>query len=147
MARHRGPTLSFDYPRDWEDRTEVRYVAQTRRGLEGDVVPGRAALVTERLASDESLSGYVERRLAAMASEPGFVIREVREVRVEERPGLRVRYATVSDGAPLEHHALFVGAKERHVATLTLSSPRSELAQNEPLFERMLASVRIGERD
>ncbi|MBM4358515.1 MAG: DcrB-related protein [Deltaproteobacteria bacterium] len=147
MARHRGPLLSFDYPRDWEDRTEVRYEAPLRRGLDGEMSPGRAVLTTARLAADETLAVHVERHLARLASEPGFVIRSVLDALVDDRAAVRVDYASTAGGLPLEHRALFVVARDRDVAVLTLSSPRTELAQLGPLLDRMLSSVKLGGRD
>lgn len=145
MARHRSPILSFDYPRDWEDRSEVRYEAPTRPAPSGAASPGRAVVRRSRLLNDETLLSFVERELRVLAALDGFVIREVLETRVEERSASLVRYATLEASVPYEHRLLFVPLSDRGVALFTLSAPRSEQAQLEPLFERMLASVAVGD--
>jgi len=98
-----------------------------------------------RLLDDETLLSFVERELRVLAALDGFVIREVLETRVEERSASLVRYATLEASVPYEHRLLFVPLSDRGVALFTLSAPRSEQAQLEPLFERMLASVAVGD--
>ncbi len=144
--RHRDPLLSFDVPRDWEDRSEVRYLAPPRQSGDAVSSPGRAVLTRDRLRDDEELGGWVERRLAAIAENAdGFLVRLVSPERVDDRPAASALYATVEDGVPCEHRALSVQLSDRVVATLTLTAARTELAQLEPLFDRILASVRTGE--
>jgi len=144
MARHQGSSLSFEYPRDWQDKSEVRYEAPPRSGATGERSPGRAVLRRDHLRSEESLVAFVERTLRALASADGFVIRDVAETRVGDHPASLVRFASVEASVPYEHRTLFVALTERGVAMLTVSAPRTELAQLDPLFERMLASVRVG---
>jgi hypothetical protein len=143
MARHHDPLLSFDVPRDWVDRSEVRYEMPARTADEKS--PGRAVLARDRLRADEDLRAYVERRLAEIAAAgEGFVLRAVEPGAADQRPAVNMRYATVEDGVPCEHRALAVQLAEDVVATLTLSAARTELAQLEPLFDRMLSSVSVG---
>ncbi len=144
MARHLGAVLAFDYPRNWEDQTEVRYVAPSRPGPLGEESPGRIVLRRSGLACDEEFAAFVERELRLRAAADGFVIREVLATRVDDREASLVRYATLESSVPYEHRVLFVPLHEQGVAMLTLSAPRSELAQLEPLFERMLSSVHLG---
>ncbi|MBM4373689.1 MAG: hypothetical protein FJ095_01295 [Deltaproteobacteria bacterium] len=144
MARYPGPPLSFDYPRDWLDRTEVRFEAPPRPGVDGVRSPGGLSCTRATLAADESLERHVERALAAFAQREGFLAREVSPLEVDGRRSLLCRYASVEGGVPLEHRAVYVPLAERGVAVLTMSAPRLELAQMEPLFERMLSSVTVG---
>lgn len=145
MARHVGALLTFEYPRDWIERTEVRYEAPRRQGQVAGSSPGRAVLATDALRDGESLLSFVEKHLLRHSTGAGFTLHELRETHVEERPAVAVAFALVSDGLPLEHRALFVRVGSEQIAIFTLSCPRSEFAQNEPLFERMLASVKLGE--
>lgn len=143
MSLHRGPSLGFDLPRDWEDRTILRYEAPVRPGATGLASPASATVERGRMQPDEDLARHVERRLRDLATREGFLVREVAATRLEDHPAARVRYASVPEGVPTEHFALLVQLRDRVVATLTLSAPRTELAQLEPLFERMLERARI----
>lgn len=143
MARHAGPPLSFDYPRDWLDRTEVRFEAPPRPGADGLRSPGWLSCTRGSLAAEDTLERYVERALAGLAKKEGFVAREVASLDVDGRRSVHCRYATVEGGVPLEHRAVYVPLAERQLAVLTLTAARLELAQLEPLFERMLTSVTV----
>ena len=143
MARHLGTSLSFEFPRDWVDCTVVRYEAPRRAGIDGERSPGSVTLSHANFGDAVSIEQHVERALEQLAAREGFVLREVSPASVEGRPARLARYATVEGGTPYEHRALFVPYPERKVAVLTLSAPRLELAQVEPLFDRMLASARL----
>ena len=141
--RHDDSLLSFDVPRDWLDKSEVRYEMPVRPGEEGS--SGRAVLVRDLLADSEDLGAFVERRMRSVAEvAEGFVLRGVTSTPVGVRPAIETCHATVEAGVPWEHRGLHVQVAERRVAILTLSAARTELAHLEPLFERMLASASAG---
>ncbi|MSP25692.1 MAG: DUF1795 domain-containing protein [Myxococcales bacterium] len=144
MAIHLDGQLAFDVPRDWQEQTVVRYAPPQRGPGEASSQAPELALTSDAMGADETITDHAERRLHDLAKlSDGFVLRSLERADFEARPAVRAVFGASIGGVACEHHAVFVQLRERRAATLILRAPRRDLAQLEPLFQRMLASVRV----
>ena len=141
MARHQDPRVSFDVPRDWEDRSVVAYAAPDGpRGASG----ANLVLTRDKLREDEELAAYAGRHTLALAQRlDGFVLEAHNTVELDGRPAVSVSFASNGAGGELEQRMVIVQLAERQLMTVTVTAPGEDAAQLAPLFERILSSVRF----
>ncbi len=141
MARHQDPLVSFDVPRDWEDRTVVAYAAPAR---DDQRATANLVMTRDRLPEDEDLEAYVARQTAGLELRlKGFVLDDKTETHISERPAIKLSFTSNGPGGPLDQRLIIVALADRAVASFTLTAPMSEAAQCGPLFDRMVASIRF----
>jgi hypothetical protein len=141
MPRHTDPLISFDVPRDWENRTIIAFAAPEQNGK------GAANIVVtrDRLADDEELIDYAERHIDELEETmEGFFLLSS----VEESVGGKTAYTMTfeSDGpeGPLAQRLTMVELTDRVVVAVTLTAPERELDQLGPLFDHMIDSIEWG---
>lgn len=143
MPRHDDPLLSFDVPRDWEDRSVVAYTAPIvgNRQQVANLVMTR-----DRLSDGEDLAAYSDRQLALLAEQlDGFVLHKSDAAEVAGRPAQVMAFSSLGDDGVLDQRLTMIALPGGQVASLTMTAPRDEAAQLAPLFERIVSSVRATE--
>ncbi len=142
MARHQDSRVSFDVPRDWEDRTVVAYAAPPR---DDQRATSNIVVTRDRLPDDEDLEAYVARQAEGLESRlRGYVLKEMEGTTVAERPAVTLSFSSNGPSSKLEQRLTIVALPDRAVASFTLTAPATEAAQVGPLFDRIISSIRFG---
>ncbi len=142
MPRHTDPLISFDVPRDWENRSIIVYAAPSEQGHKGaaNVVVSR-----DRLRDDEELVDYADRHLDDLeASMEGFFLSSSVEEQIGGRTAYTVAFASAGPEGPLAQRLSMVELGDRWVVCVTLTAEEREIEQLSPLFERIVASITWG---
>jgi hypothetical protein len=142
MPRHVDSLVSFDIPRDWDDRTIIAYAAPPSAGSE---LAANLVMTRDRLGAGEDLHAYGDRHVTELSKRlDDFALGASGETEIDGRPALSVSFSSTSTGGALVQRMLMVLCPERVVAAFTLTAPAHELAQIGPLFERIVSSIRFG---
>lgn len=142
MPRHTDPLISFDVPRDWENRTIIAFAAPVTKGKQG---AANVVVTRDRLSDDEELIDFAERHLDELEdSMEGFFLLSS----VQEMVGGKTAYTMTfeSDGpeGALAQRLTMVELAERIVVSVTLTAPEREVEQLGPLFDHMIESIEWG---
>ena len=94
MPRHRDPLVSFDVPRDWDNRTIIVF----RAPVEGDERAPNLVMTRDRIPeTDDDLYAYAERQVADLAKQlRGFSILGSKEEQVDGHPAITVSFTSES---------------------------------------------------
>ncbi|AUX27741.1 uncharacterized protein SOCEGT47_083390 [Sorangium cellulosum] len=143
MPRYEHSDVSFDVPRDWEDRSVVAFSAPARAA---QAMAANLVMTRDTLAAGEDIRRYGDRQLVEVARRlDGFQLHARQEIAVDGQPALELRFAWRGQGGPLEQRLVFVAGRKPAVLTFTATMPKSEAARLNPVFDRILASVKLGE--
>lgn len=143
MPRHNQGNLSFDVPRHWEDKTIVAFSAPSRPGQS---TSASFVMTRDTLADADTLASYADRQLAELSGRvDGFELLEKRDLPVAGARAVSLRFTSKALAGPLVQRLVLIEDKRRAVVCLTATAPKADAAQLEPLFDRMLASVRFAQ--
>ena len=139
MPRHLDSLVSFDVPRDWQDKTIIAYTAPP---AEGQKTAANLVMTRDRLGDDEDLYAYAERHVDELAKQlRGFAMLGSRDEEVGGHPALSVSFNSEALDGALTQKLTMVLLTDRVVASFTLTSPERDLSQLAPLFERIMSTV------
>ncbi len=137
MGKHEDGYLSFDVPRDWDDRTIVAYSAPKRE----DGTRAASVVVTHRKhqgSIDELVADCMRltsRRL------PGFLFRGRQDRVVGDRPAVALSFASATD----ERRLAIIPLRPDLAALVLMTARAKDAPSMAPLFDRILASVQLPE--
>lgn len=140
MPRYEHADLSFDVPRDWEDRTVVAFAVPSQAG------PSASNVVVTRdtLRPGEAIVGYADRQLAELAKRlEAFQLLYRKDVAVAGLPGTELRFLWKGRAGDLDQRLMMVATRRRAVLNFTATAPRAQAAELQPTFDRIFASVKI----
>lgn len=141
MPRHEERDISFDVPRHWDDKTIVAYAAPAQPG---QAVAANVVLTRDTLRDGESLAGYADRQLADLAKRvDGFELIKREEATLGGAPALVIRFASRSGSGPLVQRLVVIEGRRRGVFAVTATTAKADAAQNEPLIDRILSTIRF----
>jgi hypothetical protein len=141
MARHEQNDVSFDVPRHWEDKTLVAYAAPPR---DGQVTAANLVMTRDTLGPREALGDYADRQLAELAKRlDGFELVRREETTLGGLPAIVLRFGSRAAAGPLLQRLAVVEGRRQSVYCFTATTPRADAAQNDPLIDRILGSVRF----
>lgn len=145
MPRHRDPLVSFDVPRDWDNRSIIVF----RAPAEGDGRVPNLVMTRDRIPDEEDdLYAYADRQLGELAKQlRGFALIGSKEEQVGGRPAITLSFTSDSKDGQLVQRLTMIQLGDRRVACFTLTSPEIEMGRVAPLFQRMMQSVRFDEED
>lgn len=139
MPRYENGQLSFDVPRDWEDRTIVSFAAPQKQG---EKTTPNIVVVRDTLAPGEDIHGYADRQLVEMARRfEGFSFRKRRELSIGTVAAVEFRFGWTSQSGAVENRQVHVATDERSVISITATMARKDASKLGPLFDRIFASV------
>jgi hypothetical protein len=145
MPRFETSNVAFDVPRDWEDRSVTAFMAPMKPGQQGKVT--NLVMTRDKLAPGEDLQRYVDRQFGEIKKHlDDFRLHQRVERPVGGLPGVELRFAWSGHGGPLEQRLLFVLGREQAVITFTATMPRGEGARQNPVFDRIFASITFPDR-
>lgn len=141
MPRHDQRDISFDVPRHWEDKTIVAYAAPA---AVGQAVAANVVMTRDALQEGESLARYADRQLAEMAKRlDGFELVRRDELTLGGAQAVAIRFGSRGSAGPLEQRLVVVEGRRRAVFCFTATTSKADADQNNPLFDRILSTIRL----
>lgn len=141
MPRHDDPLVSFDVPRDWDNKTIIAYTAPA---TPGGATTANVVMTRDRLRPNEDLLAYADRHVDELAKRlSGFVLLDSHDAEVAGRPAIHVSFQSDAQDGPLRQRLTMVLLVDHVVAAFTFTAPERDLDQLAPLFDRILSSVRF----
>lgn len=141
MPRHEQRDISFDVPRHWDEKTIVAYAAPA---APGQAVAANLVMTRDSLRDGESLAHYADRQLAEMAKRlDGFELVRRDEAMIGGAPAVTIRFDARGEKGPLEQRLVVVEGRRRGVYCFTATTSKHDADQNNPLFDRMLSTIRL----
>jgi hypothetical protein len=145
MPRHDQKDVSFDVPRHWEDKTLVAFAAPARPGQRST-----ASLVMTRdaLLDREDLREYGDRQLAELAQKlDGFELVKKEDTTLGGFKAIVLRFMAKASSGPIVQRLVVVEGRRRAVFCFTATTAKTDFEQNDPLFDRILSSVRFAQSE
>jgi hypothetical protein len=141
MARHEQNDVTFDVPRHWEDKTLVAYASPPR---DGHATAANLVMTRDVLDDRETLGDYADRQLAELARRlDGFELVRREETTLGGLAAVVIRFGSKAAAGPLLQRLAVAEGRRRSVYCFTATTPRADAEQNDPLFDRILGSVRF----
>jgi hypothetical protein len=141
MPRHEQADVSFDVPRHWEDKTLVAYASPPK---DGQATAANLVMTRDVLGERETLADYADRQLAELASRlEGFELVRREETTLGGLPAIVLRFGSKAAAGPLLQRLAVAEGRRRSVYCFTATTPRADAAQNDPLLDRILSTVRF----
>jgi hypothetical protein len=141
MPRHEQPDVSFDVPRHWEDKTLVAYASPPK---DGQATAANLVMTRDVLGERETLADYADRQLAELASRlEGFELVRREETTLGGLPAIVLRFGSKAAAGPLLQRLAVAEGRRRSVYCFTATTPKADAAQNDPLLDRILSTVRF----
>jgi hypothetical protein len=144
LARHEDRDVAFDVPRHWEDRTLVAYAAPPHpdQALAPNLVMTRDSL------GARTLDAYADEQLAELAKRmDGFELLGREDTSLGGRPAAVIRFQSKGPTGLLEQRLAIAEGPRRVVCCLTLTASKADSEQMNPLFDRILSTVRFPRPD
>jgi hypothetical protein len=141
MPRYEHPDVSFDVPRDWEDRSVAAFSAP--------VAPGKSAgpnivCTRDKLEPGENLASYADRNLVELAQRlEKFSLQKRLDITVSELPAIELRFTWKGGSGLIDQRLVMCATGKRLVLSITSTAPRSAGVDMEATMTRVLSSVRI----
>jgi hypothetical protein len=141
--RYDGKDLAFDLPRDWEDKTVVAFAAPTKTGVAPNVVVTRDAL-----GDGETLAAYADRQLVELAKRlDGFDLHHKKDLVLGGHAAIELSFGWQGQSGPLEQRLVMAANRARQVSSFTTTTAKVDVRKNDPIFDRILLSVRFADGD
>ena len=141
MPRHEQADVSFDVPRHWEDKTLVAYASPPK---DGQATAANLVMTRDVLGERETLADYADRQLAELASRlEGFELVRREETTLGGLPAIVLRFGSKAAAGPLLQRLAVAEGRRRSVYCFTATTPKADAAQNDPLLDRILSTVRF----
>jgi hypothetical protein len=139
MARYEHADISFDYPRDWQDRSIVAFAARSKDGATTNIVMTR-----DERACGEDLRHYADRQLFEMAQRlDAFELVSRAEISVDGVTAVEVRFHWWSTSGHLAQRLVILPGKGQLILTVTCTSDNEGERELKATFDRVIASVRL----
>jgi hypothetical protein len=141
--RYEGKDVAFDLPRDWEDKTVVAFSSPARGGVAPNVV-----VTHDALAEGETLRVYADRQLVELAKRlDAFDLHERRELNLGGHAAIELAFGWQGQTTALEQRLVMVANRARKILSFTTTTARADVKKNDPIFDRILLSVRFADVD
>lgn len=141
MPRHEQADVSFDVPRHWDDKTLVAYAAPPQPG---QATTANLVMTRDALLDKEMLADYADRQLSELATRlDDFELDKREQTTLGGLPAIALRFTSRSASGPLAQRLVMVEGRRRSLYCFTATTPSADAAQNDPLFDRILGSVRF----
>ena len=140
-ARYETREVSFDVPRDWDDKTIVAFAAPIEAGKE---VTSNVVLTRDNLGTSDSIANYSDKQIVEMAKRlPGFELEHRKDVQVGDVPAVEMRYSWKgAHGLTVEQRVVMVAVRKK-VFNLTSTAPRGDMKKLGPIFDRIFSSLKL----
>ncbi len=141
MPRYEHADISFDVPRDWEDRSVAAFSAPLPPGKKS----GPNVVVTrDKLEPGENLASYADRSLVELAQRlDKFALQKRSDVTVSGLPAIELRFTWKGATGLVDQRLVMCATGKRLVLNITSTAPRAAGIDMEGIMNRVLASVKI----
>ena len=150
MPRHEEKDVSFDVPRHWDDKSIVAFAAPRQAGQAdqaGQPIAANLVMTRDTLGERETLGDYADRQLTELTRRlDGFELHRREELSLGGAPAVSIRFGSRGSSGPLEQRLVVVEGRRRGVCCFTATTGKADAEQNDPLFDRILGSVRFPTR-
>jgi hypothetical protein len=141
MPRYEHPDVSFEVPRDWEDRSVAAFSAPL---APGSTAAPNVVLTRDKLEPGENLAGYADRNLVELAQRlDKFSLQKRTDVKVSELPAIELRFTWKGSSGLIDQRLVMCATGKRLVLSLTSTAPRSAGIDMDAIMTRVLATVKI----
>lgn len=141
MPRHEQADVSFDVPRHWDDKTLVAYASPPK---EGHATAANLVMTRDVLGERETLGDYADRQLAELARRlDGFELVRREETTLGGVRAIVLRFGSKAAAGPLLQRLVVAEGRRRSIYCFTATTPKADAAQNDPLLDRILGTVRF----
>ena len=141
MARYEHSDVTFDVPRDWNDRSVVAFAEPSKAGQR---TAANVVLSRDTLPKGETLMSYADKQLVELAKGMnGFDLRKREQKKLGGRDAIELRFGWVGGNGPIEQRLTMVAGPKDKVLTFTTTVTRSEAGKFDAVFDRILASVKF----
>ncbi|MFT3764693.1 MAG: DcrB-related protein [Minicystis sp.] len=141
MPRHEQRDISFDVPRHWDDKTIVAYAAPPQPG---QTIAANLVMTRDTLRDGETLAQYADRQLAEMARRlDAFELGGREDTSLGGAPAVSIRFTSRAAAGPLAQRLVVIEGRRRGVYCFTATTAQADAAQNDPLFDRILRTIRF----
>jgi hypothetical protein len=141
MPRYEHPDVSFEVPRDWDDRSVAAFAAPVPAGKK---VGPTIVLTRDKLEPGENLAGYADRNLVELAQRlEKFTLQKRSDVTVSELPAIELRFTWKGMGGLVDQRLVMCATGKRLVLSITSTAPRAAGVDMEATMNRVLATVKI----
>jgi hypothetical protein len=141
MPRYEHPDVSFDVPRDWEDRSVAAFSAPIPAGKKASP---NVVLTRDKLEPGENLAGYADRNLVELAQRlEKFTLQKRSDTVVSELPAIELRFTWKGSGGLVDQRLVMCATGKRLVLSITSTAPRAAGVDMETTMNRILATVKI----
>ncbi len=141
MPRYEHPDVSFDVPRDWDDRSVAAFAAPLPGGKK---VGPTIVLTRDKLEPGENLASYADRNLVELAQHlEKFTLQKRSDITVSELPAIELRFTWKGTSGLVDQRLVMCATGKRLVLSITSTAPRSAGIDMEANMNRVLASVKI----
>ena len=141
MPRYEHPDVSFDVPRDWEDRSVAAFSAPIARG---QTSAPNVVCTRDKLNPGENLAGYADRNLVELAQRlEKFSLQKRTELTVSELPAIELRFTWKGSSGLIDQRLVMCATGKRLVLSITSTAPRTAGIDMDAIMNRVLATVQI----
>ena len=141
MSRFDSRDVVFDVPRHWEDKTLVAYAAPARPG---QATAPNLVMTRDMLGPSDTLDGYADRQLSELSKRlQDFELVARSERTLGGQPAQEIHFEWLGQAGPLEQRMVIAMGRRRQIYCFTATAAKADAEQIEPLFERILSTVRF----
>lgn len=141
MPRYEHPDVSFDVPRDWEDRSVAAFSAPLPPGKK---YGPNVVLTRDKLEPGENLASYADRNLVELAQRlEKFALQKRSDITVSNLPAIELRFTWKGSGGLIDQRLVMCATGKRLVLNINSTAPRGSGIDMEAIMNRILASVKI----
>jgi hypothetical protein len=141
MSRYESRDITFDVPRHWEDRTMVAFAAPPRPG---QATAPNVVMTRDLLGPEETLASYADKQLAELSKRlERFELLDKKERTLGGQAAIELHFSWAGSAGELEQRLAMALGRRRTVFCLNATAAKVDADQMNPLFERILATVRF----
>ncbi|EYF05454.1 DcrB-related protein [Chondromyces apiculatus] len=141
MPRYEHPDVSFEVPRDWEDRSVAAFSAPLAPGKK---TGPNVVLTRDKLSPGENLAGYADRSMVELAQRlEKFTLQKRSDVTVSGLPAVELRFTWKGSSGLVDQRLVMCATGKRLVLSITATVPRTAGVDMESTMNRILATVQI----
>lgn len=141
MPRYDHPDVSFEVPRDWEDRSVAAFSAPPSPS--GKSSPN-IVLTRDKLNPGENLAGYADRSLVDLAQRlDKFSLIKRSDLVVCDLPAIELRFTWKGNSGLIDQRLIMCATGKRLVLSITSTAPRPTGMDMDAVMDRVLSTLQI----
>jgi len=141
MPRYEHADISFDVPRDWEDRSVAAFAAPP---APGQTTSPNVVCTRDKLQPGENLAAYADRNLVELAQRlEKFSLQKRSDITVSDLPAIELRFTWKGAKGLIDQRLIMCATGKRLVLSITSTSPRTAGVDMDAIMNRILSTVKI----